>query len=46
MDNERDISDLHVYRAEDFEELDIILEAIDRADDIDAADAERAAGGA
>jgi hypothetical protein len=46
MDNERDVNDLHLYGAEDFEELDMILGAIERADDIDAADEERAAGGA
>ena len=35
MNDERDRSDLNVYGAEDFEELDTILAAIDRALDTD-----------
>jgi len=35
MHENRDPSDLHVYGAEDFEELDNILEALDRANDVD-----------
>ena len=35
MHEERDRSDLNVYGAEDFEELDTILAAIDRALDTD-----------
>jgi hypothetical protein len=31
MAEEREISELHVYGAEDFEELDMILDAIDKA---------------
>jgi hypothetical protein len=33
MPEERDISDLHVYGAEDFEELDQILDALERANE-------------
>ena len=33
MTGERDRSELNVYGAEDFEELDSILDALDRAND-------------
>jgi hypothetical protein len=36
MPHERDISDLRVYGAEDFEELEGVLDAIDRALGIEA----------
>jgi hypothetical protein len=35
MNEERDWSDLNVYGADDFEELDMILAALDRALDTD-----------
>ena len=35
MNEERDRSDLNVYGAEDFEELDVILAALDKALDAD-----------
>jgi hypothetical protein len=31
--DERDLSELQLYGAEDFDELDIILQALDAADD-------------
>ena len=33
MNEERDLSDLQLYGAEDFEELDSILDALDKAND-------------
>lgn len=37
MNEERNLSDLQLYGAEDFEELDLILDALDKANDEDGA---------
>ncbi|MHA6695773.1 hypothetical protein [Homoserinimonas sp. A520] len=35
---ERDLSDLQLYGAEDFEELDMILDALEKANEVDLRD--------